>query len=49
MTKADLEKFIKLQEQLKGMFEEISTLSKKNPDTSLNKFKVKLYISKAVF
>lgn len=42
MTKIQLENFIKLQEQIDGMFQELSTLSKKNPDTPLNKFKIKL-------
>lgn len=42
MTKTQLENFIKLQEQIEGMFQELSILSKKNPDKPLNKFKIKL-------
>ena len=41
MTKGQVEKFLKLQPQLKSAYYEITLLSKKKPTDSLNKFKLK--------
>lgn len=38
----DISQFELLQGKLKGLYDEILTLSKKNPTDSLNKFKLKL-------
>lgn len=41
MNKEDVENFEKLHSQLLGTYEEISLLSKKNPNDAMNKFKLK--------
>lgn len=41
MNKEDIENFEKLHSQLLGTYEEISLLSKKNPNDAMNKFKLK--------
>ena len=38
----DIDKFIKLVKQIKSLIEEFSVLSKKKPDSAVNKFKIKL-------
>ncbi|WP_277560373.1 hypothetical protein [Acinetobacter beijerinckii] len=45
MNREQIESFEKLHNQLFGMYEEISLLSKKNPNDAINKFKLK-YINK---
>jgi hypothetical protein len=42
MNKSDVDVFKKLSGQLTGAYEEISVLSKKNPNDAVNKFKLKL-------
>ncbi|KYJ86943.1 hypothetical protein [Sulfurovum riftiae] len=42
MNKSDIDMFNKLSGQLKSAYEEISVLSKKNPNDAVNKFKLKL-------
>jgi hypothetical protein len=37
----DIDKFEKIQAQLKGLYDEIAMLSKKSPNDALNKFKLK--------
>ena len=41
MNRNDVDTFEKLSVQLLGVYEEISLLSKKNPNDVLNKFKLK--------
>ncbi len=41
MNKSDVDKFEKLSGQLISVYEEISLLSKKNPNDAVNKFKLK--------
>lgn len=41
MTKQEVDNFEKLQAQLEGLHNEISTLSKKSQNDALNKFKLK--------
>lgn len=41
-SREDVERLEKLIGQLQGMYSEISTLAKKNPNDSLNPFKLKL-------
>ena len=41
-TDSDVDKFIKLVKQIKGLIAEFSVLSKKKPDDAVNKFKIKL-------
>ena len=41
-TNVDVDKFIKLVKQIKGLISEFSVLSKKKPDDAVNKFKIKL-------
>ncbi|MFH2102221.1 MAG: hypothetical protein ABIJ39_02535 [Chloroflexota bacterium] len=41
MNKADVDKFEKLSGQLISVYDEISLLSKKNPNDAVNKFKLK--------
>jgi hypothetical protein len=41
-TDDDIDKFIKLVKQIKGLILEFSVLSKKKPDDAVNKFKIKL-------
>jgi len=41
MTEEEINKFEKIQGQIKGLYNEIGTLSKKNPNDALNKFKLK--------
>jgi len=40
MTRTDLDNFEKISGQLVGVYEEISLLSKKNPNDAVNKFKL---------
>ena len=40
MDKKDVDKFEKLSGQLKSAYEEVSLLSKKNPNDAVNKFKL---------
>ncbi len=42
MTRQQVNEFEKANAQLGGLFEEISALSRKNPDSAVNKFKLKL-------
>jgi hypothetical protein len=42
MTRQQVSEFEKTNAQLGGLFEEISTLSRKSPDSPVNKFKLKL-------
>jgi hypothetical protein len=42
MTLQQVSEFEKANAQLEGLFEEISALSRKNPDSAVNKFKLKL-------
>lgn len=41
MTEEEINKFEKIQGQIQGLYIEIGTLSKKNPNDALNKFKLK--------
>lgn len=41
MNSTDVDKFEKLAGQLVGLYEEMSLLSKKNPNDAVNKFKLK--------
>lgn len=41
MTVDEIDKFEKVQAQLEGLYNEISSLSKKKPDDAINKFKLK--------
>lgn len=41
-NRSDIDKFEKLETQLKGLHEEIELLSKKKPDDGINVFKLKL-------
>jgi hypothetical protein len=41
MNSSDVDKFEKLAGQLMGLYEEMSLLSKKNPNDAVNKFKLK--------
>jgi hypothetical protein len=41
MNSADVDRFEKLSGQLLGLYEEMSLLSKKNPNDAVNKFKLK--------
>ena len=41
MTEEDVEKFLKMQAQITGLYKEIGLLSKKNPNDPVNKFKLK--------
>ncbi len=41
MTKEDVERFEKINGQLEGVYEEITSLSKKSPNDSVNKFKLR--------
>jgi hypothetical protein len=41
MKKEDVDNFEKVETQLKGAYSEITTLSKKNPNDAINKFKLK--------
>ena len=41
-NRGDIDKFEKLEAQLKGLHEEIELLSKKKPDDGINVFKLKL-------
>lgn len=47
MTKKDVDIFEKLSGQIISIYEEISLLSKKNPNDALNKFKLK-FINKLI-
>jgi hypothetical protein len=47
MNKQDVDKFEKLSGQLISVYEEISLLSKKNPNDAINKFKLK-FINKLI-
>jgi hypothetical protein len=42
MKKEDVDEFEGLQAQLKGLYDEIQALAKKNPNDALNKFKLGL-------
>ena len=42
MTRQQVSEFEKANAQLGGLFEEISALSRKSPDSAVNKFKLKL-------
>lgn len=42
MKKSDIEKFEKIQAQIEGFHNEISTFSKKRPNDCVNEFKLKL-------
>lgn len=41
MTRADVERFEKVNGQLEGIYEEITSLSKKSPNDGVNKFKLR--------
>jgi len=41
MTKKDVERFEKINGQLEGVYDEITSLSKKSPNDSVNKFKLR--------
>lgn len=41
MTEKDIQRFEKLKIQIEEMYKEISLLSKKSPDSAINKFKLK--------
>ena len=41
MTKEDVERFEKINGQLEGVYQEITSLSKKSPNDSVNKFKLR--------
>jgi len=41
MNKAEVDRFEKLSGQLISVYEELSLLSKKNPNDAVNKFKLK--------
>jgi len=47
MNKADVDRFEKLSGQLISVYEEMSFLSKKNPNDAVNKFKLK-FINKLI-
>lgn len=47
MTQEQVEQFEKLDTQLKGLYEEVSNLSKKSQNDLLNKFKLK-FINQAI-
>jgi hypothetical protein len=42
MKKEDVDKFEELQAQLKGLYDEMQTLARKNPNDAVNKFKLGL-------
>lgn len=41
MTEEDIKRFEKTDSQINGLYDEISLLSKKNPNDAVNKFKLK--------
>ena len=47
MKRKDIDTFEKLSGQLQGIYEEISTLSKKNPNDAVNTFKLR-FINKLI-